>query len=235
MKIKIYADGSDCDQMIEIYNNRIKNNIGGFTTNPTLMCKSGVTDYLQFANKVLSTIKEVPISFEVFADDFNEMKRQALILADLASNVYVKIPITNTQREPSYTLIKELSDKGVKLNVTAVFTINQIDNIYKSLNPKVQSVVSIFGGRIADTGVNPEKSIIHAIKNRPSSMIEVLWASPREVYNIYQADDIGCDIITVTPDLIKKFNELGGKNLEEYSLETVKMFYNDACRAGFKL
>jgi transaldolase len=235
MKIKIYADGSDYDQIVNIYNNRFTNNIHGFTTNPTLMCKAGVSDYLEFAKKVLMVVKESPISFEVFADDFNEMHRQALILSKLAPNVYVKIPVMNTQKQTSYNIIRELSDLGVKLNVTAVFTIDQINEIYKCLNPKINSIVSIFGGRIADTGVNPEISIIHAVKNRPSSNIEVLWASPREVYNIYQADSINCDIITVTPDLIKKFIELQGKDLEEYSLETVKMFYNDACRAGFKL
>jgi transaldolase len=235
MKIKIYADGSDYDQITNIYNNRSINGISGFTTNPTLMRKSGVSDYIGFAKRVLATVKECPISFEVFADDFDDMHRQAKILSDLADNVYVKIPVMNTKKQTSYNLIRELSNSGIKLNVTAVFTEQQIDSVYQSLNTSIQSVISIFGGRIADTGINPTVSILHAVECKPSDNVEVLWASPREVYNIYQADAISCDIITVPSDLITKFNELRGKDLEEYSLETVKMFYNDAVKAGFEL
>lgn len=234
--IQLYADGSDFKEIVDIYNNRKTNNIRGFNTNPTLMKKSGITDYLSFAKNVLNVVKELPISFEVFADDFDNMKRQAIILSGLAPNVYVKIPVMNTKKEYAYELINTLSTQyNIKLNVTAVFTTNQIDNIFNSLWPMTESIISIFGGRIADTGSNPEQYIKYAINNNPSSNYKILWASPREVYNIYQAENINCDIITATPDLIEKYNKLKDKDLEEYSLETVKMFYNDAKSAGYTL
>lgn len=234
--VELYADGSDFKQIVNIYNNRKTNNIKGFTTNPTLMKKSGVTDYLTFAKDILQIVKELPISFEVFADDFDNMKRQAIILSGLAPNVYVKIPVMNTKKEYSYKLIKTLSAQcNIKLNITAVFTIEQIDNIFNSLWPMTESIISIFGGRIADTGSNPEQYIKYAVDRNPSPNYKILWASPREVYNIYQAQNIHCDIITATPDLIEKYNKLGNKDLEEYSLETVKMFYDDANSAGYTL
>jgi len=231
MKIKIYADGSKLDQILSLYNSKV---VSGFTTNPSLMKKAGVTDYLTFVKEVTDVIKDLPISFEIFADDYIGMKEQILKLSSISDNIYVKVPITNTKGESTYQICKEMSDLGIKLNVTAIFTKDQIDNLYKSLNPNVESVISIFAGRIADTGVNPVPLVEYAIQNKVSEKHEVLWASTREVYSIYEADRIGCDIITVTPDLIDKLS-LGGKDLNEYSLETVLMFFNDAKNAGYIL
>lgn len=232
MKIKIFADGSKLEQILDIYNNNKL--VTGFTTNPSLMRKAGVTDYLPFVKEVTSQVTDLPISFEIFADDYEEMKNQILKLSSLAQNIFVKVPITNTKGEPTYNLCKEMSDMGIKLNVTAIFTQEQIDNLYDSLNPNVESVISIFAGRIADTGVNPVPLMQYAIQNKRSQKHEILWASTREVYSIYEADRIGCDIITVTPDLIEKL-ALGEKDLKEYSLETVLMFFNDAKNAGYTL
>jgi transaldolase len=223
---------SDKDGMLEMYE---KDYIKGLTTNPTLMKKAGITDYCAFAKDILATIKDKSISFEVFSDDFEEMERQALEIASWGENVYVKIPITNTKQEVCYPLIKRLSDKGVKLNVTAMMTLDQVQNVVKSLNPDVPSYVSVFAGRIADTGYDPlplMKEAVNILKSNPKA--ELIWASPRELLNIFQADEIGCQIITVTNDILKKLS-LVGYNLDQYSLDTVKMFYNDAQSAGFNI
>jgi len=209
--------------------------IDGFTTNPTLMAKAGVKDYLDFAKNVLSKVKKKSISFEVFSDDLDEMYKQALILRDLGENVSVKIPVTNTKGMPTYSLIERLSNEGVKLNVTAVFTQAQIQSIYDVLNPEINSIISIFSGRIANAGIDPEPIVKFAVDLCIKyEKIEILWASPREVFNLVQAERCGCHIITMTPNLIKSTKDLG-KDLDEYSLETVKMFYDDAAKSGFKL
>ena len=209
--------------------------IDGFTTNPTLMAKAGVKDYLDFAKNVLSKVKKKSISFEVFSDDLDEMYKQALILRDLGENVSVKIPVTNTKGMPTYSLIERLSNEGVKLNVTAVFTQAQIQSIYDVLNPEINSIISVFSGRIANAGIDPEPIVKFAVDLcMKYKTIEVLWASPREVFNLVQAERCGCHIITMTPNLIKSTKDLG-KDLDEYSLETVKMFYDDAAKSGFKL
>lgn len=209
--------------------------IDGFTTNPTLMAKAGVKDYLDFAKNVLSKVKKKSISFEVFSDDLDEMYKQALILRDLGENVSVKIPVTNTKGIPTYSLIERLSNEGVKLNVTAVFTQTQIQSIYDVLNPEINSIISIFSGRIANAGIDPEPIVKFAVDLCIKyEKIEILWASPREVFNLVQAERCGCHIITMTPNLIKSTKDLG-KDLDEYSLETVKMFYDDAAKSGFKL
>jgi transaldolase len=232
LNVKIFADGADKAGMLEMYE---KDYIKGLTTNPTLMKKAGITDYCAFAKDILATIKDKSISFEVFSDDFEEMERQALEIASWGENVYVKIPITNTKQEVCYPLIKRLSDKGVKLNVTAMMTLDQVQNVVKSLNPEVPSYVSVFAGRIADTGYDPlplMKEAVNILKSNPKA--ELIWASPRELLNIFQADEIGCQIITVTNDILKKLS-LVGYNLDQYSLDTVKMFYNDAQSAGFNI
>ena len=209
--------------------------IDGFTTNPTLMAKAGVKDYLDFAKNVLSRVKKKSISFEVFSDDLDEMYKQALILRNLGENVSVKIPVTNTKGMPTYSLIERLSNEGVKLNVTAVFTQAQIQSIYDVLNPEINSIISIFSGRIANAGIDPEPIVKFAVDLCIKyEKIEILWASPREVFNLVQAERCGCHIITMTPNLIKSTKDLG-KDLDEYSLETVKMFYDDAAKSGFKL
>lgn len=232
LKVKIFADGADKAGMLEMY---AKPYIKGLTTNPTLMRKAGVTDYKAFAKDILSEINDCPISFEVFSDDFSEMERQALEIASWGENVYVKIPVTNTQRETCYALVKKLAESKVKLNVTAIMTLDQVQNVVDSLNPNVPSYVSVFAGRIADTGRDPvpimEKAI-EILKVVPAA--ELIWASPRELLNIFEADSIGCHIITVTNDLLKKLS-LVDLDLHDYSLDTVKMFYNDAVAAGFKL
>lgn len=227
MSIKIYADGADLAQMFEQAQDP---GISGFTTNPSLMKKSGVTDYEGFAKEALSVITK-PISFEVFADDFNEMERQARLISSWGENVYVKIPITNTRGESSIPLIERLSKDGVKVNVTAVFTVAQVIDVAKVLIGP--AILSIFCGRIADTGRNPS-TFCHLAATFCGTNVEVLWASTRELLNIKQAEECGCDIITVPNDLLKKMN-LIGKDLTEYSLETVKMFRDDAKASGFSL
>jgi transaldolase len=232
LRVKIFADGADKNSMVEMAKNPI---ISGFTTNPTLMRRAGVTDYKSFAKEILSEIKDKPISFEVFSDEFDEMERQAKEIASWGENVYVKIPIYNTKGELSVKLIKRLSDSGVKVNVTALMTIEQVKAVAPALMNSRSAYVSVFAGRIADTGRDPVpimKSIVEYLKAYPN--IELIWASPREVFNILQADEIGCHIITVTYDLIKKMS-LFGKDLNEFSLETVKMFYEDAKAAGYSL
>lgn len=232
LTVKIFADGADKAGMLEM---AAKPFIKGLTTNPTLMRKAGITNYKSFALDILKEIKDKPISFEVFSDDFAEMERQALQIASWADNVYVKIPVTNTKREPAYGLVESLSRQGVKLNVTALMTNEQVRDVAARLNPTVPSYISVFAGRVADTGVDPVpqmKAAVELLKGMPQA--ELIWASPRELLNIFQADAIGCHIITVTNDVLKKL-DLVGKNLEEYSLDTVKMFYNDAASAGFAI
>lgn len=231
-KIKIFADGAvleDIPQLLE------KAGVRGFTTNPTLMNKVGITDYEGFARKMLGEVRGLPVSLEVFADELSEMERQAKILADWGQNVFVKVPVTNTASVPTLPIITSLSKAGVKLNVTAVFTPKQIDAIVEALTPGVPAIVSVFAGRIADTGVDPCPIMEHALKaaaKRPE--IEVLWASCREIYNVVQAAQVGCHIVTVPNDMLKKIGMIG-KDLTELSLDTVKMFRNDAVSSGFKL
>ena len=232
LNIQLFADGADKASMLEMYS---KNHIKGLTTNPTLMKKSGITDYMSFAKEALSEIKDMPISFEVFSDELDEMEAQAYKLRDLAENVYVKIPVTNTKGETTYKLIEKLTSQNVKVNVTAIFTENQIRNVAEHIVNNTPSVISIFAGRIANTGIDPEPLMEFAVKlttNNPEK--EILWASPREALNIIQAERCGCDIITVTPDILSAMKTFG-KDLDEFSLETVKMFYEDACSAGFKI
>jgi transaldolase len=232
LKVQIFADGADKTGMLEMYN---KSFIKGLTTNPTLMKKVGIKDYEAFAKDILLEVKDKSISFEVFSDDLDEMEKQALKIATWGENVYVKIPVTNTKGIPTYSLIKKLSDKGVKVNVTAIMTLEQVRDVVLSLNQNVPSYVSVFAGRIADTGVDPVPLMSAAVQiTGMNSKAEVIWASPRELLNIFQADEIGCQIITVTNDILKKL-ELVDYNLNTYSLDTVKMFYNDALAAGFKL
>lgn len=232
LKIRIFADGADKAGMLEMY---AKPYIKGFTTNPTLMRKAGITDYRAFAKGILQAIPDRPISFEVFSDEFVEMERQALEIAGWGKNVYVKIPVTNTRREPSNELIRRLAHAGVKLNVTALMTLDQVRTIGKCLADGPASYISVFAGRIADTGLDPVPHIAAAVELlHPYSNIELIWASPRELLNIFQADSIGCHIITVTNDVLKKIN-LIGKNLEEFSLDTVVMFHRDALEADYTL
>lgn len=232
LKVKIFADGADKAGMLEMYS---KPYIKGLTTNPTLMKKAGITDYKAFSKDILSAIPDRPISLEVFSDDFSEMKRQALEIAGWGKNVYVKIPVTNTKREPCYPLVRQLSQEGVKLNVTAIMTLSQVRDVVASLNPKIPSYVSVFAGRIADTGRDPLPLMSAAVElMKINPLAELIWASPRELLNIFHADSIGCHVITVTNDILKKLS-LVGFDLDEYSLDTVKMFYNDAVAAEFKL
>ena len=209
--------------------------IKGLTTNPSLMKKAGIKDYESFAKDILSTIKKKPISFEVFSDDFNNMERQAMKIAGWADNVYVKIPITNTKKESSKELIKRLAEKKVKLNITAIMTLDQVKTVVSVLNDNVPSIISVFAGRIADTGRNPIPLMEDCLKEiKINSKSELLWASSRELLNVLQADQIGCHIITVAKDIIKKL-QLIDYNLEDYSLDTVKTFYKDAADANFKI
>jgi transaldolase len=232
LKVQIFADGADKAGMLEMY---AKSYIKGLTTNPTLMKKVGITDYRAFCKDILTSIKDKPLSFEVFSDDFTEMERQAMEIASWGSNVYVKIPVTNTKKETCYALVKKLASQGVKVNVTALMTLAQTRDVVAALNPNVPSYVSIFAGRIADTGRDPVPLMAAAVEMlKVAPAAELIWASPRELLNIFQADDIGCQVITVTNDLLKKLS-LVGFDLDEYSLDTVRMFYDDAISAGFKL
>jgi len=231
-KIKIYSDGADRSSMLEMAKNPM---IQGLTTNPTLMKKAGITDYRAFCKDILSEIKSKPISFEVFADDFSEMKRQALEIAGWAENVYVKIPITNSEGKSSIELIQELSHKGVKLNVTALLTLEQVWDTVQAVKGGAPSVVSVFAGRIADTARDPMPLMAAALELcNIDSNIELLWASTREALNIKQAEDVGVHIITVPFDIIKK-TSMFGMDLAALSLDTVRMFKRDADSAGFKL
>ncbi|MBI2995643.1 MAG: transaldolase [Candidatus Melainabacteria bacterium] len=230
LKVKIFADGAELKSMIEAYKGGI---IKGFTTNPTLMRKNGISDYEAFAKEVLKNIPDMPISFEVFSDDFNDMERQARLIASWGKNVNVKIPITNTKGQPSIPLIKKLSSDGLSLNITAILTVEQVKAVSEVLNSNVYTIVSVFAGRIADTGRDPMPYIIECAKIlKPLKSVDLLWASSRELLNIYQAEEAGCQIITVTNDIIKKLPNIN-KDLKELSLDTVKMFYKDACEAGF--
>lgn len=232
LKVKIFADGADKAGMLEMY---AKPHIKGLTTNPTLMKKAGITDYTAFCKDILGHIQDKPLSFEVFSDDFTEMERQAMEIASWGSNVYVKIPITNTRGETCYALVQKLAKRGVKLNVTAIMTEAQVSGVAAVLDPKVPSYVSVFAGRIADTGRDPLPLMtlsVDILKATPTA--ELIWASPRELLNIFQADEIGCQVITVTHDILKKLS-LVGYDLDSYSLDTVKMFYKDAVEAGYKL
>lgn len=232
LKIKLFADGADRDGMLEMYQ---KPYIQGFTTNPTLMKKVGISDYEAFAHDILQAIPDRPISFEVFADDFDEMERQALKIRTWGENVYVKIPVSNTRQQMSYDLIGKLADAGVHLNITAILTLEQVNAVADAVKNGPASVVSVFAGRIADTGLDPVPLMSKALEIlEVAPQAELLWASPREVLNIYQADAIGCHIITATNDIIRKLS-LSGKDLAQYSLETVQMFYDDASRAGYQL
>ena len=230
--IAIYADGANMKDILYFNSKKF---IKGLTTNPTLMKKSGVKDYQKFALDVLKIVKKKPISFEVFSDDFKEMYRQAKVISSWGDNVFVKIPVTNTKGLSSYKLISKLSNEGIKLNVTAVLLQDQVINIVKSLSKKTRSIISIFAGRIADTGRDPiplvKKSVLLTKKYKN---IQILWASTRESLNIFQAQKINCDIITVTTDILSKVN-IFGYDLKKYSLDTVKMFYNDAAKAGYKI
>jgi transaldolase len=232
-KLKIFADGAALAPMLELAQNP---RIAGFTTNPTLMRKAGISDYRAFAREVLAAIRDKPISFEVFADEWPDMKRQAREIATWGDNVYVKIPITNTRREPAAPLIRELTDVGVRLNVTAICTLDQVRETAQALRGGAPSVVSVFAGRIADTGRDPIPLMREALTicREAGRGIELLWASPRELLNIVQAAEIGCDIITVTNDVLAKLPTIG-KDLATFSLETVQMFHRDAAAAGFQL
>jgi transaldolase len=232
LKIDLYADGADIRDMIAARDGGL---VKGFTTNPTLMRKSGISDYETFARDALKAVSGLPISFEVFADEFDEMERQARRITTWGEGVYVKIPITNTRAQPSIDLIRRLSAAGIKLNITAILTLDQVRSVVDALDGKVPAVVSVFAGRIADTGRDPVPLMTEAaaiVRKKPKA--QLLWASPRELLNIFHAEACGCHIITVTADILKKL-AMVGKSLEDLSLDTVKMFYNDAAAAGFKL
>ncbi len=232
LAVKIFADGADRAGMLDMY---AKPYIQGLTTNPTLMRKAGIADYRAFAREVLSEIKDKPVAFEVLADDMAGMGRQALEIAGWADNVYVKIPVTTTRRESCCALVKQLADCQVKLNVTAVMTLEQVRGIAAALNPATASMVSVFAGRIADTGIDPLPLMEKALEVlAANARAELVWASTREMLNIFQADSIGCHIITATKDILDKL-PLVGYDLNDYSLDTVRMFYDDALCAGFTL
>lgn len=232
MNIKIFADGANLEEMKAAYRKKF---VKGFTTNPTLMRKAGVADYEAFAKAVLAEIRDLPISFEVFSDEVPEMVQQARKIAAWGNNVYVKIPVTNTSRQPTTEIIRRLSGEGVQLNVTAILTLDQVRAVTEALSAGTPAVVSVFAGRIADTGRDPiplMREAAQIVRSKPKT--ELLWASPREVLNVYQADAVGCHIITMTNDLINKL-ALAGKDLGELSLDTVKMFHQDAGAAGYRL
>jgi transaldolase len=232
LKVKIYADGADLDSILALAQDP---RIAGFTTNPTLMWKAGLTDYRKFADRVLEAITDKPISFEVFADDAEEMRRQARVIASWGANAYVKIPVSTTSGEPMAPLVRELSEDGVKVNVTALFTTAQVELLTEAVRDGAPSCLSLFAGRIADAGVEPLPMIERALAIIDSApRAELIWASPREILNVVQADRVGCHIITMTKDLLDKL-ELLGKDLEQFSLETVRMFHRDAVSAGFSL
>ena len=232
LRIKIFADGADKPAMMKLYQSEY---ITGFTTNPTLMRKAGITDYEAFSRDIIASIPDRPLSFEVFADDMAEMERQARSIATWGENVYVKVPVTNTLGEPTYDLVSQLSRAGVKLNVTALMTLGQVKDVCRALEGGGPAYVSVFAGRMADTGRDPVPMMTEAVELLAKHpQIELIWASPRELLNIFQADEIGCHIITVTSDILSKL-VLVGKDLGEYSLDTVKMFRADAVASGFTL
>ena len=232
LSVKLFADGADKDGMLEMVANPL---ISGFTTNPTLMKVAGITDYKSFAQDILTYIKDKPISFEVFSDDIDEMESQALEIASWGKNVNVKIPITNTKAESCKDLIGTLSSKGVKINVTAMMTVDQVKTVLPGLASGAGGYVSVFAGRIADAGIDPlpmMKNVMDLLADVHN--VELIWASPRELYNVVQANSIGCHIITATNNILKKLPTLG-KDLDQFSLETVKMFYDDATEAGYSI
>lgn len=232
LRVKIFADGADKAGMLEMH---AKSHIKGLTTNPTLMRKAGISDYRAFAREILNMIRDKPISFEVFSDDFQEMERQAMEIASWGRNVYVKIPVTNTKAESSCNLVRRLAERRVQLNITALMTLQQVRDVVDALDANTPAYVSVFAGRIADTGRDPMPLMAAAVQLlalKPKA--ELIWASPRELLNIFHADQIGCHVITVTNDILKKL-ELVGKDLDDYSLDTVKMFRTDAVAANFKL
>lgn len=232
LTVKMFADGADLAGMLEMHD---KPYIHGFTTNPTLMRKAGISDYRAFARSVLEAIVDRPISFEVFADEFSEMERQAREIASWGRNVYVKIPVTNTRREASYDLVRTLSMQGVQLNVTALMTPQQVQRVVGCVQGGAPAFISVFAGRIADTGRDPAPIMTEALEiMQAAPEAELIWASARELLNVFQADAIGCHVITVTNDILKKL-ALVGKDLDDYSLETVKMFFEDGRAAGFTL
>jgi transaldolase len=232
LSVKIFADGADLDAILALAADK---RIAGFTTNPTLMWKAGLTDYEEFAKRLLERITSHPISFEVFADDAAEIRRQALLISSWGENVYVKIPVTTTHRESMAPLIRELSEGGVKVNVTALFTSAQVELITGAVRDGAPSYLSVFAGRIADAGIDPVPIMARAVNIAADArQAELIWASPREILNVIQADEVGCHIITITHDLLAKLESLG-KDLDQFSLETVQMFHRDAVAAGFKL
>lgn len=232
LHVKIFADGADKAGMLEMSRNPL---IKGFTTNPTLMRKAGITHYEAFALDILQYLPDSPISFEVFSDNLDEMFNQALKIASWGPNVYVKIPVTNTRGESTCQMVEALAEANVKQNVTAIMTLDQVRDVTQALSKGPAACVSVFAGRIADTGRDPMDIMIASVEMlRPFPQLELIWASPRELLNVFQADDIGCHIITVTNDILKKM-DIVGKDLNEFSLETVKMFYEDALKAGFSL
>ena len=232
LRTKIFADGAELDGMLAMYR---EPHIKGFTTNPTLMRKAGVADYRAFAKQVVAAIPDRPISFEVFSDEFTDMERQAREIATWGDQVYVKIPVTNTRGQPAYDLVHQLSHSGVKLNVTAIMGLEQVREVVAALKGGSPSNVSVFAGRIADTGRDPVPHMVAAMELlRPEPNAELIWASPRELLNVFQADYVGCHIITATNDILKKLS-LVDKDLDQYSLETVEMFYKDARAAGYSI
>jgi len=232
LKIRLFADGADKETMLQMYRDP---RIQGFTTNPTLMHKAGIKDYEGFARDIVKSIPDRSISLEVFADDWENMERQALKIATWGEHIYVKIPVTDTRKEPSLKLISRLTRAGVKLNVTALLTLAQVRDVAAALQGGSPAYVSVFAGRIADTGRDPVPLMAAAVEMlAPNPKIELIWASPRELLNVFQANAVGCHIITATSDILKKL-DLIGKDLDEYSLDTVKMFYADAVKSGFVL
>ncbi|MDX2099768.1 MAG: transaldolase [Leptolyngbyaceae cyanobacterium bins.59] len=232
LKVKLFADGADLEVITRMAQNPL---IKGFTTNPTLMRKANILDYKAFALDVLQIVPDRPVSFEVFSDDFLEMERQAFEIASWGENVYVKVPVTNTLGEFAGPLIKRLSTAGVQVNVTALMTVNQVERVVASLADTTKGFISIFAGRIADTGLDPVPTMVRAVEiMKACPRFELIWASPRELLNVFQADAAGCHVITATNDVLSKLN-LVGKDLDEFSLETVKMFYRDALNAGYTI
>ncbi len=233
LSVKIFADGANIEDIKRLSRDPL---IAGFTTNPTLMRQAGVTDYEEFSRAVIAEIGDRPLSLEVFSDNFDEMAIQARQIASWGSNVYVKIPVTNTSGEPSTDLVRDLSNEGIQLNVTALMTVDQVRTVAKALSPTVPSYISVFAGRIADAGIDPLPTMrtSYAIMSALLPKAELIWASPREVLNVLQADQCGCQVITVTPDVLKKLSTIG-KDLNTFSRETVQMFYNDGVAAGYTL
>jgi len=232
LKVKLFADGAERLEMLRLYANPL---IQGFTTNPTLMRKAGVADYEAFAREILALIPDRPVSFEVFSDDFMEMERQAHRIANWEGQVYVKIPVTNTRGESSVALIRRLARAGIRLNITALLTLKQVCEVSAALRDCPSAYVSVFAGRIADTGCDPVPIMAEAVRILQTyPQLQLIWASPRELLNVFQADEVGCHVITATSDILKKLS-LVGKDLTAYSVDTVKMFHDDAASAGYSI